>query len=290
MIIDHINTIIARVKPGEENLIKSQPINEEAESEIVKLLCGRFSSAWNKYFKEEQEIWRGVKSSYDYGNIVVMTPGTRISQNVNNLYTRLMSEILPEWKEYPKRSNSFICTNSDALSSFYGDSYLVLPENGAKIGICPKADIWDSFRLTLNHTSIPDFVAGMKEILSIATKKSENKINEILINGTTEEIIKAFDKTTKYVHTSAGLFYCISADYELFNEFDSNKKLTLLEYVQKKLDPVKNNFSLTTIEQYKLPSDSKRELWTDATCLMVKEETVPLLRRIMGGFSSCSKK
>lgn len=290
MILDHINAIIARVKPGDENLIKSQPINEEDESEIVKLLCGRFSSAWNKYFKEEQGIWRGVKS-YTYGNIVVMTPGTRISQNVNNLYTRLMSEILPEWKEYPKRSNSFVCTNSEGLSSFYGDSHLVLPENGANIGICPKADIWDSFRLTLNHTSIPEFVADMIEILSIATKKSENKINEILINGTTEEIIKAFDKATKYVHTSAGLFYCISADYELFNEFDSNKKLTLLEYVQKKLDPVKNGFVSTTIEQYKLDSYKQCELWTDATCLMVKEETaVPLLRRIMGGFSSCSMK
>jgi len=287
MIIDHINTIIARVKPGEENLIKSQPINEEAESEIVKLLCGRFSSAWNKYFKEEQEIWRGVKS-YDYGNIVVMNPGTRISQNVNNLYTRLMSEILPEWKEYPKRSNSFICTNSNALSSFYGDSYLVLPENGAKIGICPKADIWDSFRLTLNHTSIPEFVAEIRAILSIANEKSLESINNLLVDGTVEEIVLAMDRATEFLHTPPGLDSI--DDYRMKDVFKNDPNLTLLDYIRKQLDPIKNNFSLTTIEQLTLSQTKEHEIWTDATCLMVKEETVPLLRRIMKRFSSCSTK
>lgn len=288
MILDHINAIIARVKPGDENLIKSQPINEEDESEIVKLLCGRFSSAWNKYFKEEQGIWRGVKS-YTYGNIVVMTPGTRISQNVNNLYTRLMSEILPEWKEYPKRSNSFVCTNLEGLSSFYGDSHLVLPENGANIGICPKADIWDSFRLTLNHTSIPEFVADMIEILRLGNTRSLYDIQTLLVNGTVEEIMLAMDKATEYLHTPPGLDSI--NDYRMKDAFKNNLDLTLLDYMRKQLDPIKNGFVSTTIEQYKLDSYKQCELWTDATCLMVKEETaVPLLRRIMGGFSSCSMK
>lgn len=288
MILDHINAIIARVKPGDENLIKSQPINEEDESEIVKLLCGRFSSAWNKYFKEEQGIWRGVKS-YTYGNIVVMTPGTRISQNVNNLYTRLMSEILPEWKEYPKRSNSFVCTNSEGLSSFYGDSHLVLPENGANIGICPKADIWDSFRLTLNHSSIPEFVADMREILRLGNTRSLYDIQTLLVNGTAEEIMLAMDKATEYLHTPPGLDSI--NDYRMKDAFKNNLDLTLLDYMRKQLDPIKNGFVSTTIEQYKLDSSEPREVWTDATCLMVKEETaVPLLRRIMGGFSSCSMK
>lgn len=288
MILDHINAIIARVKPGDENLIKSQPINEEDESEIVKLLCGRFSSAWNKYFKEEQGIWRGVKS-YTYGNIVVMTPGTRISQNVLNLYTRLMSDILPEWKEYPKRSNSFVCTNSEGLSSFYGDSHLVLPENGANIGICPKADIWDSFRLTLNHTSIPEFVADMIEILRLRNTRSLYDIQNLLVNGTVEEIMLAMDKATEYLHTPPGLDSI--NDYRMKDAFKNNLDLTLLDYIRKQLDPIKNGFVSTTIEQYKLDSYKQCELWTDATCLMVKEETaVPLLRRIMGGFSSCSMK
>lgn len=282
MILDHINAIIARVKPGDENLIKSQPINEEDESEIVKLLCGRFSSAWNKYFKEEQGIWRGVKS-YTYGNIVVMTPGTRISQNVLNLYTRLMSDILPEWKEYPKRSNSFVCTNSEGLSSFYGDSHLVLPENGANIGICPKADIWDSFRLTLNHTSIPEFVADMIEILRLRNTRSLYDIQNLLVNGTVEEIMLAMDKATEYLHTPPGLDSI--NDYRMKDAFKNNLDLTLLDYIRKQLDPIKNGFVSTTIEQYKLDSYKQCELWTDATCLMVKEETaVPLLRRIMGGF------
>ncbi len=279
------------MKPGPGNgiqkLLDIDISLENYKTRLAKLLCGRFSSAWNKYFKEEQEIWRGVKS-HDYGDIVVVSPGTRISQNVNNLYTRLLSDILPDWKDYPKRSQSFICTNSKNLSSLYGNSYLIFPENGAKIGICPRADIWDSFRLTLNHPSIPEFVAEIRAILSIANEKSLESINNLLVDGTVEEIMLALDRATKFLHTSIGITSIY--DIRMKDEFINNKNLTLLDYIQKQLDPIKNNFSLTTIEQYKLPSDSQRELWTDATCLMVKEETVPLLRRIMGGFSSCSTK
>jgi len=288
MIIDHINTIIARIKPGKENLIKRQPVNEHAESEIVNLLCGRFSSAWNKYFKEEQEIWRGVKS-YDYGNIVVVSPGTRISQNVNNLYTRLLSDILPDWKDYPKRSQSFICTNSKNLSSFYGNSYLIFPENGAKIGICPRADIWDSFRLTLNHPSIPEFVAEIRAILSIANEKSLESINNLLVDGTVEEIVLAMDRATEFLKQHPAGITSIY-DIRMKDEFINNKNLTLLDYIQKQLDPIKNGFVSTTIEQLTLSQTKEHEIWTDATCLMVKEETVPLLRRIMSRFSSCSTK
>ena len=279
------------MKPGPGNGIQQIldiDINlENYKTRLAKLLCGRFSSAWNKYFKEEQEIWRGVKS-HDYGDIVVVSPGTRISQNVNNLYTRLLSDILPDWKDYPKRSQSFICTNSRNLSSFYGNSYLIFPENGAKIGICPRADIWDSFRLTLNHPSIPEFVAEIRAILSIANEKSLESINNLLVDGTVEEIMLAMDRATEFLHTSTGITSIY--DIRMKDEFINNKNLTLLDYIQKQLDPIKNGFVSTTIEQLTLSQTKEHEIWTDATCLMVKEETVPLLRRIMSRFSSCSTK
>lgn len=269
------------MKPGPGNGIQQIldiDINlENYKTRLAKLLCGRFSSAWNKYFKEEQEIWRGVKS-HDYGDIVVVSPGTRISQNVNNLYTRLLSDILPDWKDYPKRSQSFICTNSKNLSSLYGNSYLIFPENGAKIGICPRADIWDSFRLTLNHPSIPEFVAEIRAILSIANEKSLESINNLLVDGTVEEIMLALDRATKFLHTSIGITSIY--DIRMKDEFINNKNLTLLDYIQKQLDPIKNGFVSTTIEQLTLSQTKEHEIWTDATCLMIDKESVSRLNKV----------
>lgn len=281
MIIDHINTIIARMKPGPGNgvqkLLDIDISLENYKTRLAKLLCGRFSSAWNKYLNEYVEIWRGVKS-YDYGDIVVVSPGTRISQNVNNLYTRLLSDILPDWKDYPKRSQSFICTNSKNLSSFYGNSYLVFPENGAKIGICPRADIWDSFRLTLNHPSIPEFVAEIRAILSIANEKSLESINNLLVDGTVEEILLAMDRATEFLHTPVNITSIY--DIRMKDEFINNKNLTLLDYIQKQLDPIKNGFVSTTIEQLTLSQTKEHEIWTDATCLMIDKESVSRLNKV----------
>ena len=57
-----------------------------------------------------------------------------VSANSNNLYTRLLSGILPEWREYPKRNESFICSSSIEVALNYNASveygagvYWVLP-------------------------------------------------------------------------------------------------------------------------------------------------------------------
>jgi hypothetical protein len=200
MILNHINSILARVKPGTGNHIQYKHI--ESQSEINSLLQGQFSSAWHKYIKENVEIWRGTKMGSNYGDISIMTPGNRISQNVNNVYTRLMSDILPAWKEFPKRSQSFICSNSSGLAgcytSGYGNNYLVLPENGAKLGICPEKDIWESFNKTLNmsldmfNVGISDLVSKLKMFDSESTNKYETLRGDL---EDSEEYFSGYDST-----------------------------------------------------------------------------------------------
>lgn len=69
----------------------------------------------------------------------------RKSQNTANHYTVLLSN-LPEWKRFPKRSRSLICSTSYKYAAEYGSStFLVLPKNGTKIGVCSQRDFWESF-------------------------------------------------------------------------------------------------------------------------------------------------
>ena len=65
-----------------------------------------------------------------------------------NHYTKLLSAGgLDSWKNYPPRDRSTICTTADTgESNEYGDTYVVFPENGTKIGICPSYDLWGSFK------------------------------------------------------------------------------------------------------------------------------------------------
>src|SRR5271168_3608736 len=95
--------------------------------------------------KENKFIYKGFNTNLGH-NFLLTDPSQkeRKSANTSNQYTLLMDN-LPAWKEYPKRSRSLVCSTSSDRAASYGNVYLVLPFNGARIGICPEYDIWDSF-------------------------------------------------------------------------------------------------------------------------------------------------
>lgn len=277
-VLNDINTIIARIKPGgEENKIKYELLNDREK--IKQLLSGQFKTAWNKYSKENVAIWRGTKS-YRYGDIAVLTPGTRISQNVNNCYTRLMSDILPSWKDYPKRSRSFICTTSSHTATMYatGKVYLVLPENGAKIGVCPMEDIWDSFNQNLNF-DLSSFASGVRQILERALDKSPTEIIDLFATGSDKDIIEAFNLATIFIRKTKVATDMVQY-YRRYLRLDKN--LSFLDLIENKLNPEHNNFTLTTIEEFtrSMFEVDAVEVWTDATCLMIEENLVSTIERI----------
>jgi hypothetical protein len=85
----------------------------------------------------------------------------RISRNTENYYTLIMDNA-PEWKEYPKRNASYICTTNYIRALTRGapaTSYIIIPYDGVKIAKCPDYDIWDSFGSLYKYgiTSMMDF-------------------------------------------------------------------------------------------------------------------------------------
>jgi len=72
-------------------------------------------------------------------------PGVRTSANSSNYYT-LFLDNHPHFKHLPKRSKSLICSTN--INGAYGGSvyapYVVIPEDDAKIALCPTSDIWTS--------------------------------------------------------------------------------------------------------------------------------------------------
>jgi len=180
-VLSQINNILSRVaksKTGdepEENKIKQIPVGDEKK--LRQLLKTDYSVAYEK-FLDGKAIFRGVKYGIpkQLGKYAILKPGLKASQFAElNLYTRLLSGILPSWRDYPPRNKSFICTSSTekavwfasplvTVETWENNVYAVLPKNGADIAICPVSDIWSAFPYVkklkikgVKYPCLPDF-------------------------------------------------------------------------------------------------------------------------------------
>jgi len=132
-----------------ENKTFNQFKTDITEDEIYEYL-----KIYSKKELEECQVFKGIDfdpiSSYPktlYPSYTILNPKIekRKSRNTANFYT-LMMENLSQWRKFPKRSNSLICTTDYYKARMYGTAYRVIPiDLNAKFGVCPEEDIWESF-------------------------------------------------------------------------------------------------------------------------------------------------
>lgn len=179
----------------------------------------------------------------------------RRSRNVSNYYTLLIDNH-PKWKAFPKRSRGIIC---DAQADDY--QYYVIPEDGAKIGICSDMDIWTSFSVDLDtmmyalDTIFSQLLEGSKHDKSIQSfKKACKEIDDLKKNE-----IEAFDDVLLLRHQSEQKHF--------FKKYLSSNK-NLYDFLAEILDPKKNGFEIEVAGNIKgIPPG--HEVWTDRPCLLL---------------------
>ena len=84
-------------------------------SYVQKLLSSDFSEAF-RLWKNGVRLYR---SSADNGMVDLATPFFRTSAGTGNEYTLLISEILPSWRNYPKRNYCIICAGNRSSAEEY---------------------------------------------------------------------------------------------------------------------------------------------------------------------------
>jgi len=179
--------------------------------------------------------------------------GTRVSANVPNYYT-LIIDNHPAWKKFPKRGKSVICSTSREYSE-----YILLPEDGSKIGICPTFDIWNSFQKT-GIDSLDIWSYDFEAILgNRGFDKSWNSLK------------KAIGIVTKRKNWVANSIQRLITNPTVYNdwirEFFNSDKEDFLKYVRGLFDPKENGFKLAKSGD-NLPAE--KELWTDGKCLLIR--------------------
>ncbi len=200
--------------------------------------------AYNSPFK----IYRGV--NYDSKGYLLKGDSRteeRKSANTLNYYTLLLDNVLPEWKEYPKRSRSFICTTELTKTYLYGNTYQVYPIGDPLIGICPEADLWISF----DCFNPRDFGYLVVDLFKYLKLKPVDDLNGLLylINLIDINWKLGSDEITHII----GRY--INLSYDEIVKFDSF--IDLFRYI---FNPTENDFQYKKLSEL-LPLRHDREIW-----------------------------
>lgn len=236
---------------------------------IANLLKTKCSDALAAYF-DGKRIYKGFTSPDRHSDAMIMNVSNieRKSQNTNNLYTYFTSQVSQKWKKFPPRDRSIICATDIGIANSYTQGnvngvYIVFPFNGNEVGVCPADDMWNSFQ----NSRIYD-LAGFVEILDNICRKWANKENNANLNFT--------NYATKYYPEFMNQFCSVLVDNsdpetskDLGFELPASEDDTVAQYLDVKLDPDSNEFTLIDTSRFKL-LPNHNEVWVSGMCALVR--------------------
>ncbi|VVC05804.1 Uncharacterised protein [uncultured archaeon] len=197
-------------------------------------------------------VWKGIYNS-DI-DCELLTPHKRRSKNTSNYYTMLLSN-LPNWKEYPRRDYSIICTTKPQYAQNYGHLYYVLPFDGANFGICPNYDIFE-VNLITDSRSID--MEEMNEVWK-RCNFSEDNFQQFL-----EKFVNQYNGNLMEIRD-----YCFPLWKYIKNLPRPTSKIDALQFFMDLYDPKRLGFSYRN-----LPTEFEynREVWTDSPCYFINAD------------------
>jgi hypothetical protein len=208
------------------------------------------------------KIYRGVETnSMGYLLKGDSRESERVSANTDNYYTLIVDNILPEWKKFPKRSRSFICSTSMEISKAFGKLYRVYPIGDPLIGICQSNDFWTSFQ----NINLESFNYLFKELSDWAGIKPHDDLE------TTKHIIKVLDEKWNNKDSYFILHVAVASSLSMENaEVESFESFTqLLEWI---FDPNRNKLELLKLSQLPKYMVNNHELWFSGPAYFVQIE------------------
>ena len=246
-----------RKGPGELPL---KAISKEEFKDFLQTNCRQFLEVVKDIDFTQYNKWRGPKQliyrkfKMNYGNFVLTNPKESEHRRIapwsdwGNWHNLLISN-LDSWRKYPRRNKSMIVSGWDRAYGHGGtDLYLVIPFDTTKLGVCRGNDFWEAFNVwEEKRLYIPDWV---KRVIDELIRQSGVQFSN---DDSWEDLLPYLDK--KY-------------DKVFFDEYNVNK--TLLENLNKFLDPKKNQFNLETFKNVsKLEEEKCRECWFEDDAILI---------------------
>lgn len=240
---------------------RAKTVDLEEAKTLLKKNCRKALYGYTK----GNILYRGMKVHTDYA---LATPKAgRTSANTSNYYT-LMIDNFKQWKDYPKRNRSFICSSSFGSAMNYGTLYGVFPYDGTKVGVCPVRDIWLSFNNSFSGSTLNE--------MNIVLVKIFERAGISLDDSSYSGIIKSFNQFDRVMQREGEGFMSyvtkgIARRTDWFSYWYPKKKTfqAMMEFL---LDPKLNDFKLVDVGG---DYGNENECWFDAKCIMIRKEVIP---------------
>lgn len=248
--------------------------------ETIKEYCPHVFAYYNKDSRVHGDIplYRGVRSTTSksilYGD---SSSGTlRKSANTSNYYTVMFDHILPSWKDYPDRSRSWICSSHMGTAAGYGVSYIIMPIGNPILGICPREDIWISFKRLFNDEGVDldDLNSAFRNMANIflkgkkGTKLGDNEDDMRKLFSIIDSIPKK-DLHKFMVDNSKRITFLAE---EIIRKYKRSKANSFVDYIDIFLSPAKNGFKLMNLSEYLASAkiNDDKEIWFSGPAYFVK--------------------
>jgi hypothetical protein len=222
----------------------------------------------------------------------------RHSANTSNEYNVLISEILPSWREYPQRNQSFICTTSHDVSLNFGDPFYVFPLGNPDIGVCSEEDFWNSFPEVHKYiSSMEEFNSEIQDFVNLTQEKETfdksvdkktlltllkrvqaeifagNKINTKMFDDKEEEDLKRFKtEHDKIIH---GKYIRQENDFRRKIVIDTLKNKDIIKTLDDLLNPEKNKFQMMKYKKLFNAGSTynDREVWFKGEAIFIDTDS-----------------
>lgn len=209
-------------------------------------------------------------------------PLDRVSRDNANYYTILMDND-DEWREYPKRGKCFCCTLFMNHQIAFYDTYLVIPINNSKWGVCRTDDLYYSF------DNISKYASNIKRFFNLLNDLSYDiglgGISDNNIIEMKQDILKLQNKLYEFENIDMFINHLkdIKSDWDGLKPMDDDQNIlqffrdfwgkNIFDEISRLINPKDNDFKL---EKYtSLNNDgNEREVWTDSPCVFIYSSNI----------------
>lgn len=244
--------------------------NSISEKEAKSVFKKNIESAWDW---SNTFVFRGVDGFGGKYGFIEPSKHRRKSNIAKNYYTLILDNS-ENWQKFPDRSRSIVCTTDKEQATAYGTPYFVLPFDGAKLGVAPMSDIWQSFMTKeFPYFKLSNFERYLEELKKYALGMgSERELSQNSFKKLKEEIT-LIDKKLKggignnYEDLTRKGTYGFKKFVKNYLDSPYDNLFGYIEYI---LDPERNGFRMYEYTKgFKLPA-GEREIWTESPSLLVR--------------------
>ncbi|ASV44425.1 hypothetical protein PBI_SCTP2_410 [Salicola phage SCTP-2] len=277
-------------------------------SDVCEKLNSDFSEAWNivrnnnlqhAIFRADAEVVYEVAVAFK--NADSERKAAYALLNIHNLWINNH----PDWSEFPKR-NVICSTNAEDISDRRGETCVVIPKNGSKIGLCPESDIYDSF-VKINDMideSMPlnmfydDVQRNIVENLRVFSTLSGIKIQTLkhgMSYSETRKTLEQYDELLNHIKNNPEFYKNKDVDSYIVSQF----QYSIYEYIilrREAMMPthvryILNNGFIKSFDElfepenfqvldYKtaIQNDEPLECWIDQPCILMTFEAYDIIK------------